>query len=504
MISLRETFSRNATGALDRLLDWPEFATYLRERYLKNAEENARREKSAQRQRFYQCRGDAEMFDMLQQVYKSDEVIELRRQFVEFAKYNNISRRITNEVATVYALPAKRTVAGDENNRRYQEVQRLCRQHEVMQRVNRMAFLHRAVAVGPRMRLMPNGQWQPVIDVVTPAKFYAVRDPLDPTLLVALIFETDFALPNSVYRGPSWNVVGWSETMMLTSDGTIVEETVKPHGFTRIPWVLMTLEPPDGVLLDATTGDDITAAQKMIWFLNILHAKESKSTTVQTIVQGDVSSAARRQVNDSDATGQLPEGTSIQTVNRAVDVSIFTDGAQRAGEVTGSNYGIAPHVMRGDSVASAAARDLDRGPLYELRAQQQIPFREFEREFAEVQSEVVSQKRADLAFTTADGWGVNFADSRTPLSEKEALEVFTAKRTAGLTSTPVYMMEQDPDLSRPAAFINMAGFVADEVARNILMRPLQAVSGGMSTPMQPSDPAPAAEDNETEPTGAAA
>lgn len=497
--SLRETFSVRASGELDRLLDWPEVATYLRERYLKNTSENARREKSAQRQRFYQCRGDDEMFEMLSRVYENDKVIELRRQFVEFAKYNNISRRITNEVATVYALPAKRTVAGDENNRRYQEVQRLCRQHEVMQRVNRMAFLHRAVAVGPRMRLTPNGQWQPVIDVVTPANFYAVRDPLDPTLLVALIFQTDFALANSVQRGPSWNVVGWSETMMLTSEGTIVEETVRPHGFSRIPWVLMTLEPPDGGLLDQWTGDDITAAQKMIWFLNILHAKESKSTTVQTIVQGDVSSAARRQVNDTDATGQLPEGTSIQTVNRAVDVSIFTSGAQHTGEVTGSNYGIAPHVMRGDSVASAAARDLDRGPLYELRAQQQIPFREFEREFAEVQSEVVAKQRQDLAYTT-EGWGVNFADSRTPLSKKESLDVFVTERKAGLTSTPTYMMDQDPDLSKPAAFLNMAGFVADELARNILMRPLQAVSGGMGTQMEPAQ----TDDDSTAPADAEA
>lgn len=484
-VSLQETISKTSSGLLATnpdgsggLLSWQDIGTYIRERYIKNNEEKARQEKSARRQRFYQGQGDAEMFEMLQAVYKSAEVIELRRQFVEFAKYFNMSRRITNEVATVYNVPATRLVDGDENNEHYQEVQRVCRQHEVMQRVNRLGFLHRALAVGPRMRMAPSGKWEPTIDVVTPAKFWAVRDPLDPTLLVALIFENDYALASPMKRGATWTVVGWHETMSIDEDGLIVEASIRPHGYSRLPWVLLTLEPPDGCLLDSTTGDDITAAHEMSWFLHVLHGKESKSYTVQTIAQGDVTNAARRQVNDTDATGVVGEGVQIIRVDRSLDVSVFTDGAKHVAETCGSNYGIAPQVMRGESEQSADARELARLPLRELRLQQQVPLREFEREFAEVQSMVIAKgdHRPDLAFNTV-GWRINFSDPQTPLGTKEALEVFEQKRRMGLQSTRGHLMSEDPDLSPEGADQVIEKIVDDELKRNKLMRPLQAISG---------------------------
>lgn len=490
-VSLQTTISKTSSGVVSLngdgsqvLLSWQEVGTYLRERYIKNNEEKARQEKAARRQRFYQGQGDGEMFEMIEQVYESPKVIELRRQFIEFAKYFNLSRRVTNEVATVYNIPATRLVDGDENNARYQEVQRVCRQHEVMQRVNRLGFLHRALAVGPRMRQAPSGMWEPTIDVVTPAKFWAVRDPLDPTLLVALIFENDYALASPMKRGATWTVVGWHETMMIDEDGLIIEKSIRPHGYSRIPWVLLTLEPPDGCLLDSTTGDDITAAHEMTWFLAVLHAKESKSYTVQTIVQGDVTNAARRQVNDTDATGVLGEGVQVVRVDRSLDVTVFSKGAQHVAESCGSNYGIAPQVMRGESEQSADARELARLPLRELRLQQQVPLREFEREFAEVQSMVIAKGayRPDLAFTT-DGWRINFSDPQTPLGTKEALEVFEHERRLLLTSTRAFLMRRDPDLTPEQADEVLAQFAKDELERNKLMKPLQAISGSAGAEM---------------------
>lgn len=489
-LSLRQTLARRSDGTMDRPLEWNEVSRHIREHYIANQAEKDRREKAARRQRFYQCRGDAEMLAMIQQFYSAKETVDLRAPVIQFAKYSNFLRRVVNEVATVYAMPAVRTVAGDENNRRYQEVQRLSRQHEVMQRINRMAFLHRALAVGPRMREMPDGTWLPVIDVVTPAKFFAVRDPIDPTILVALVFENDYQLSAAVSEGPKWTVVGWHETVMMNADGEALAHTAKPHGHDRIPWILLTLEPPDGCLLDEFTGEDLIAAHEAQWFLQIHHLKESKDSTVQTVVLGDTSTAIRRQVNDTAMTGQLPEGVDFRTVDRGMDVKIFTEGAKYVAETAGANYGIAPAVMRGESVTSADARELQRLPLRELRLQQHIPMREFERELAAVQAMVVSTKRSDLSFTT-DGWGVNFADPQTPLGTKEALEVFEQERRMTLTSTREYLMKRDPDLSPEQADEKIRSYVEDELARNLMMRPLHQVSGspGADTPDSGEKPA---------------
>ena len=493
-------------------IDIDEAGQYIHE-FITSTAEKARIEKAAQRQRLYQCRGDDQMFDMLRKVFTTKEVIELRRQWIEFAKYNNVLRRTIGEIATCYSQPAKRTVKGDANNKAYQEVQRLSRQDEVMQRINRMAVLHRALAVGPRMRQSPTGVWEPTIDVVTPAKFHAVRDPLDPNVLACLVFENDFALAGvGAPDAPQWTIVSWTETMFMNSLGQIIKSSVKPHehaeGKGRIPWILLTLEPPDGALLDQDTGEDLVAAQKAIWFLNVLHLKESKSATKQMIISGDVSNVVRGQILDTEADGVLPEGTSAQEHDRSMDVSIFTAGAEYIADAVGANYGLAPSVRKGHSVDSADARELQRLPLRELRLQQHIPFRAFERELAEVQSLVIGQytaERPDLQFNT-DGWSVNFADPQTPLGTKEALEVYEHKRKLGLTSTIKQQMEVDPDLGREGAKETILENIVDELWRNVHMRPLQEISGspaaeqpGGDIPSEPSDDdAPTEEDSEAD------
>jgi hypothetical protein len=223
----------------------------------------------------------------------------------------------------------------------------------------------------------------------------------------------------------------------------------------------------------------LVSAQKAIWFLNVLHLKESKSATKQLLYIGDTSTATRKQPIDTERDGHVGEGVAAQEVDRSMDVSIFTAGAEYIADAVGANYGLAPSVRKGHSVDSAEARELQRVPLRELRLQQHIPFRQFERRLAELQSSVVAQyanERPDLQFTT-DGWGVNFADPQTPLGEKEQLEVFETKRRLGLTSTIKEKQASDPDLDRDGAKEDILQNIVDELWRNVFMRPLQAISG---------------------------
>lgn len=475
-VSIRQTLGQKPGGSFDTL-PWNAVGSYLHAHYLANPAETARQKASADRQRLYRCRGDELMFAMLSEMYTSAEVIELRRRCIPFAKYNNVLRRGVGEIATVYSQPARRFVAGAEANANMAEVLRLCRFDELAQRINRMAVLHRAVAVRPRMRQTPAGTWEPTVDVCIPASFSAVRDPLDPTLLVGITTENNYKLSSSVNPGPKWTFDGWHESFAVNSIGApLVDGFEIEHGLGRMPWILLTLDPPDGELIDADTGEDLVAAQMAVWFLNILHLKESKSTTVQTVISGDLSRAALGQVNDSDRTGQLPEGTVMNTVDRGVELGQFLDGARHVGETALSNHGVAPSVTRGDSVASADARDLQRYPLYEMRTQQHPPFRSFEHDFISLLSVVVAQRRPDLAFST-DGFGVDFADPRTPLGEKEGLEVFEHKRRLTIQSTVDFKQAQNPDLTRDAAKADIKRVIADETERNEMMRPLQQING---------------------------
>jgi hypothetical protein len=471
-------------------LPWNEVSRYLRQHYLLSPDEMRRKEKSAERQRLFQSGGDSSMESMLDSVLKDPDVIGKRAEWIEFAKFNNVLRRIISELSTVYAMPAKRTVTDLESNARYQEVQRLCRMHEVMQRVNRLANLHRAVVVMPRMRMSSAGELLPVLDVITPAKFSAVRHPMDPSLCIGIIVENDFAISRIGQSPPKWTLWTAAESIMFDVNGQALEETHRPHAFGAIPALLFTLEPPDGKLIDCETGDDLVAAHKSIWFLNVVHMKEAKSATKQPVLQGDLSRVARNQADDSEVPLILPDGTTATTLDRAMDLSMFTASARHVYETAAANYGLASSLLHHQGVQSADARELLRVPLRELRLQQQIPFRDFERDLAIIMSKVVADKRPDLAFNL-DGWTIDFADPQTPLGTHEAQVVLEKDLQMGFTSEVAEMIRRNPDLSPEQAESVLKRFQDDRTKRLEWMRDFMALSGGMpqgALPKEQQDP----------------
>jgi hypothetical protein len=190
----------------------------------------------------------------------------------------------------------------------------------------------------------------------------------------------------------------------------------------------------------------------------------------------------RSQADDVEMPLVLPEGVVASTLDGSMDFTKFLADAQAIYDATAANHGIPPQVLRHGAVASADARELIRVPLRELRLKQQIPFRRFERELAEIQSLVVAKERPDLAFTT-DGWTIDFADPQTPLGTKEALEVFEQERRLTLTSTPAELLRRNPDLTPAQVEALMRRYVDDEVRRNQLMRPLHEISGSPAADM---------------------
>jgi hypothetical protein len=167
---------------------------------------------------------------------------------------------------------------------------------------------------------------------------------------------------------------------------------------------------------------------------------------------------------------------------------MFRASADYVTERAAANRGIPPAVLRHEGATSAEARELQRVPLREIRLQQQIPFRDLERDLAELQSLVISAKMPELAFD-AVGWSVDFADPQTPLGQKEQLEVFEQERRLSMNSTIAEIMRRNPDLDYDAARAVMEQFAKDELDRNIILRPLQAIAGtpGATTPQVASE-----------------
>jgi hypothetical protein len=473
MASIREALARSPKGP-GAPLSWDDVGRWLRTCIEKD---ERRRMLARRRHELYVGAGDEDMERFIREVFRDPEVIKRRREWVEKAKFNNVIRRLVNERSTCYSVPAIRTVGRSRDNEHYQEVQRLSRQHEVFLRINRWGNLHHNLAVGPRVTDAPDGGKRPTIDVVSADGFFAVADPVEPSKLIALGFELKFSAPGSD-GWPRWVVWTDQEWFYVAPSGHIMTETVHEHGYPRMPWVLFQMEPPSGRLLDEAPEEELVAAHRSVWFENILLLKESKSATKQPILAGDLAPAARGQAADSEVPIETPDGVAVNVVDMSMDLSMFRSTAQHIYETAAANCGLPPAVLMHQGVQSAEARELMLQPLKEQRRTQQVYLREFEREFAQVQSMVIGREMPELAFSV-EGWSVDFGEQRTPLDPKTALEVFEQERRLGLTDTLEELQRRNPDATVKQAMSELERHIDSEIWRNELMRPLQEISGSM-------------------------
>jgi hypothetical protein len=471
-----------------------DLAAFLRTEFLFKQEETDRRERARQRHLFYNSGGDEIMERLVGSVFKDRDVIAKRTEWVKHAKYNNVLRRIVNELSTVYSEPARRSVGDKTQDEIYQAVLEAVSFDQVAIRFSRWLNLHRYLAVGFRVRTKTSGEREPVVDIVTPDRFWAVPHPSDRTRLVALIFELDSVGP-SVSKEAKYLVWTDKETFRMSKDGHIMAETWREHRFERMPWVLASLEPPAGRLLDDMTNEDLTAAHRSVWFQNICLIKESKSATKIVTVSGDTTQAARNQAADPEMPVELGDGTAVGVIDMSMDLALFRDTARSIYETAAANYGLAPSLLTHQGVQSAEARELMRVPLHELRREQQVPLRRFEREFVGVMSMVLRRDLPAMAFDP-DGWRIDFGESQTPLGPKAELEVFQQERQLGLTSTVKFKMRRNPDMDLEAAREEMAEDILLETERIEMLKSLMVASGeaaGDSRP-QPGDEDPPPDD----------
>lgn len=474
-VTIRDALAVLPSGDPGEQLSVEELSVYLREQYNSQPEKD-RNARHCIRDEIYRDGGVMYMQGIIDHVFEDPRVKQLRKQWVAHTRFNNPLKRVVNELATVYADPAKRTVDDEASNAKYHTVLETISMDEQMLQISRLLNLHRAMLVRFRVRTLPDGSREPALDWCTPSNARAVLHPNDPTLVLGWLIRTSYKTARVSTGLPSWMLWTDHERAQLRDDLTVIPGTYIEHNLGVNPWVGVTLSPPGPGWWPGEEGEDLVAAAVSIWMTSILLLKETKSATKQTVLTGDGTTMARGQALDSEVPVELADGQAATTVDMSMDLDLFRKTADHILEHVAQNYGMSAALINQQGVQSAEARELMRVPLRELRKHQQVPFRRLEFQLAKVMAAVLAKDMSELAFDPS-GWRIEFGEAQTPLSRTEQIDLFLKERAAGVDNTVAYI-QRLRNCTWDQALDELERNVEVETARNVLMRPMAGQSGG--------------------------
>lgn len=463
---------REQLGFTDSDLAWDLVGDYLTKHYIGDMSEAERRRAMHRRKRLLFDDADALLGEAIDKMFQSPVLRQRFKAAIPMAKWENAMKRIVTEQSTVYLKPAVRRV--DARNEEYQALIELTRHDERMHRLNQYANAMNDAFIMFRVR--DEGRRRiPVTDVISSDDFYAVSHPNDPTWLIAIIIDQKAKKSGNNLFAPReterWLVWTADESFKMTDGGRVLGDTWQPNPFGRIPGILVHREPPDRALLDWTSGGDLVSATEAAMFLSVLLMKEAKSSNRQAIFSGDLTNTATGQDADSETDMITGDGVSVQSIERGVNLSQYRDTADHIIERTAANYGIPPETLRQAGAASGFEIDLRRIPQEERRNRQVKVFRSVEREFAEIQSIVLSQDLPELAFGV-EGWRIDFAEVDRPMSELDRYQLRKLKRSSGHSNVVQEAIEDNPDMNPEQALMFVTGNMRVQAAFIEQMRAL--------------------------------
>lgn len=484
-VSIRQLLGALPSGGFVSL-DWQEVAAHLRKEYVDNQAEKERQERAKCRTDLYHDAGDEYVKAIIDLVFEKDEVAEMRKKFVQLAKSNNISRRVIRETSTIYSEAPVRKVKGERDQERYAELLRRVKQDRVMREFDRLLHLQGKMLLGFRVEADvatdDDSKRSPRLDVVGPEDFWIIRHPLMPKRAIGYLFKLRISGPKIQEAGkPAYLVWTDHEYFKLDKACRYIEDSVVEHGFSRMPWILASVDPLDDAgQPNDQTGEDLVAAHLSVWFEYALMLKESKSQNRQAIFSGDLGETARGQAADSDLDVELQDGVNVQTIDRGVNAQVFLAVADAIRDRTAANRGIPASVLRHDGATSGYEIELRRIGIREQRKEHEPVVRDVERELVEVQAMVLERDMPSLWFSP-DGWSIRLGEVEAPRSPAENNATFEAERRLGLTDTFEEVAQRD-GISEEQAIQKVLHRVSNELLRNLMMRPLAEISGSANAP----------------------
>lgn len=433
--------------------------------------------------------GVDEMKRRVDQWFENVDVQNRVKRMIADARFSNATKRIVNEMSTVYAEPAIRSVGVDaDNQRRYRALIEMMQLDDENERVNQQYNLHRAIIVTPRVR----GEGDNIdvaIDIHSAATARAVMHPNDNTLVVGWLTRCQFRTVRGAFADPAaWLLTTEHEFEYLRADFMPIAGTYTEHGIGMNPWIPITSgakSTPD--FWPGEEGADITAGHISGWMVEALMIKETKTATKQPVFSGDATSMSRNQALDSGGVIETPEGTSVTTVDIGTDISTFITSADHSLERLANGYGLSLAGLKHQGVQSAQARELMLAPVRERRKKQVKKFRAYERRLALVMERILAKHApSEMQFIAVD-WSIDFGEPQVLLSKVERLSIFETERRLGLDNTVRFHMRENPDLTPEQVASELIDNIEVETEHQSMMRPLYAVNGALgATNVTPS------------------
>ncbi len=488
MPSLNEILGTLPSGAVVALND-AEVTKVLRESYIFNPREKDRRKRMRLRVDLYNDRGHKQIVDMIDRLFRNAKVRGWRKQFAELGAFQNLTRRIIREISTVYSEPAKRVVKSRPMNARYQILQRGLHQDRRMRVGNHMLNLCNEIVIWFDITVTLD---KPVIRIVTPDNFWAVAHPLDPTELVAIIFDQTPARGRaSSPSTPHYLVITDEESFRLNENGMMIGGKT-PTGLTRMPMMLVHRVEPTEALLNPDPGNDIANAHMALALINVMFMKHQKSGTKQAVAAGDAGQMPTAQPMDEEHLLMVPEGVNLTTLDLGADPKSYIEAARNIIKQIASNHGIPESVFDLSYQATSGFEiELKRTSLREIRNDQIVDWRPVEFELAEIQEEVLAESQNELAFNLG-GWAIDFGEVDMPQEPQARLEYWKNLKSQGLMNQiEMYQAlnpESTPEEARDAIELNIdinAEFVMKLRALNV-------------SPIAPMAPEPEKDDSDDE------
>lgn len=480
-MSLRTVLGEMPSGKVFELTP-SDVAKYINDNYLTSSTEERRIHVASQRLDLYQDRGRDQLERAIDNVFKNSETRRLRKQFADIAMYQNLTKRITNEISSVYSEKARRRVS--DRNGNYQLLIDSVGLDRHMRKANRFTNLLNECLVWFRVRRRDRVM---VCHVITPNKFYAIAHPSDPTQLIAVMFGSKPFGGKSKPTDPAWVVWSDTETFLMDSDGRYVENSWVEHGLGVMPGVLLHREVPDSSLLDPDPGSDLTSAHIAVALLNVMLLKEQKSGSKIPYTTGDLSATAYNQAMDSESLTTFQEGVSPGVLDMGSDPRSYIDSIRMVIKSIAASYGIPESVFDLSYQATSGFEiELKRTGLREKRRDQLIDYRPYERQIADVMSAVSTHDLPSMSYGTED-WSIDFGEVETPQEPAARLAYWEQERRMGLTTTIDMIMESNPEFTDQQAAIYLERNIALETERVRAMQEMQALGASPDSDVVSTD-----------------
>lgn len=414
-----------------------------------------RREKAAARLALYRDDFAAEVQAMIDRIYTHPDVKKDRSRVAEMIGFLNVPKRITDEVASLYDIPAKRRfadlpqpehVAGQPPPERkpnpkaaaFQEVEREIDLHSVMKEAHRLTFWLNNVLL---WHCQPEGGKRQ-LRIITPDRFAVIPNPRDVLDLVAVIVDVAPAwVPSGLVPDrsilPHYEIWDSEIKIVLDGNGRMLGKP-EPHGQGRIPGVLMSSRLPVDRLLEDRAGEDILAAARAVLMLNLCTLSLSlDASEQQVILKGNLAEMAADQAKTAGRPMHLPPGVDASMLNMVTNPEHLLVVVRAVIASVAQSYGMSYEQFTFQETADTAS-----GKAYTVRRQKLTEMR-----IAQRQRAIVHERDVMDLLGFADAQAPDFHEQEVPTDPLEEMDLLDRRCARGLDNPIAYIQRKDTDLS---------------------------------------------------------